>query len=490
METKYTKQIEDKVVKQMDRLLISYRKEYLFQVREGEDVEFRTTTDKKVQLNEWKVRKHLNGEYTLGIKLGSGGLTKFLCFDVDIIDEDDRRWTTIELIEMLHSYYGIPMKDIHVWYSGLKGYHVDLYFDGFIREQELENFYYEVLSQMGETIHRIERRPTTGLGVKLPLGIHLKTEEFCYYVDNRTLEPLPIDYFLSIEAQSLNEFKENVLKDCSAMTKHRLTTDKKKSVHRKNISLKEHNNQSVYTYVKKTLEDGCLSEPSSRNYFTFHASRILKYQGNDIESTYQVVFNVIQNTFENSETRNFLDQRWNLRGLKDETRRVIETVYDGDYSFSMKSSDVTFYRQELDIILSIQRKNLRYLLFSLLCHSKKYSGSDGVFYCTHATLADMGNDSNTGRSAKNIRSLEKMGFVKVVSSRVFKGGNWLPNYYKVTLGELDIVEDKGITYNSDEPLNLVKVMNDLYSKEELTKIETTGDRFIYQFNIENKKHPS
>ncbi len=71
-----------------------------------------------------------------------------------------------------------------------------------------------------------------------------------------------------------------------------------------------------------------------------------------------MVFNVIQNTFENSETRKYLDQRWNLRELKDETQRVIETVYDGDYSFTMKSINVTFYRQELDVILSIQRKNL------------------------------------------------------------------------------------------------------------------------------------
>jgi hypothetical protein len=65
METKYTKQVEDKVVKQMDRLLISYRKNYLFQVKNGEDVEFITTTADKVRLTEWKVRKHLNGDYTL-----------------------------------------------------------------------------------------------------------------------------------------------------------------------------------------------------------------------------------------------------------------------------------------------------------------------------------------------------------------------------------------------------------------------------------------
>ncbi|MBS7577096.1 MULTISPECIES: hypothetical protein [unclassified Enterococcus] len=490
MENKYTKQIEDNVVKQMDKLLISYRKEYLYQEIKEEKAIYKTTTDDKVRLNEWKVRKHLNGEYTLGIKLGSYGLTKFLCFDIDIMDEGDRRWTTIELIDVLNSYYGISMQDIHVWYSGMKGYHVDLYFDGFIREREFENFYYEVLSRMGETIHRIERRPTTGLGVKLPLGIHLKTEEFCYYVDNRTLEPLPIDYFLSIEPQSLSEFKENVLKDCSTTTKHQLTTNKKKKVHHQDITAKKYNNQSIYAYVRKILEDGYLSESSTRNFFTFHASRILKYQGNDLETTHQLIFNVIQNTFKNSNTRKFINQRWDLQGLKNETKRVIETVYNVDYSFSMKSSDIIFYRQELDIILSIPRKNLRYLLFSLLYHSKKYSGSDGVFYCTHATLADMGNDSNTGRSAKNIRLLEKMGFVKVISSRVFQRGNWIPNYYKVILGELDFTENDGITYNSDEPLNLIKVMNDLYNKEELTKIDITGDSFIYHFNIENKKHLS
>lgn len=471
METKYTKQVEDKVVKQMDRLLISYRKNYLFQVKNGEDVEFITTTADKVRLTEWKVRKHLNGDYTLGIKLGSGGLTKFLCFDVDIIDVEDRIWTTKELIDTLHSYYGIPMKDIHVWYSGFKGYHVDLYFDDLIKEQKLNNFYYEVLTQMGETIHRIEKRPTSGLGVKLPLGIHLKTGDFCCYVDNQTLEPLAIDYFLAIEPLSLSEFQENILNDCITIDKKQLKNKKKEKSKKIGNRIKKDNNHIIGDYVKKTLINGHLSESNSRNYFTFHASRFLKYQGNDMESTYEIIFGIIKTTFQNSETRIFLDQKWNLQGLENETKRVVKNVYVGDYAFSLKSSDVTFYKQELDAILSISKKNLRNLLFSLLYHSKKYSGSDGEFYCTHKILANMGNDSNTGRSAKNIRLLEEMGFVKVISFRVFKGGKWIPNYYKVTLGEQDVSEIEGVTYNSDEPLDLNKVMKDINNKEEeLTKI--------------------
>lgn len=450
METIYTKQVEDKVVKQMDRLLISYRKNYLFQVKNGEDVEFLTTTGDKVRLTEWKVRKHLNGDYTLGIKLGSSGLTKFLCFDVDIIDVEDRIWTTKELIDTLHSYYGIPMKDIHVWYSGFKGYHVDLYFDDLIKEQKLNNFYYEVLTQMGETIHRIEKRPTSGLGVKLPLAI---------------------DYFLAIEPLSLSEFQENILNDCITMDKKQLKNKKKEKSKKIGNRIKKDNNHIVYDYVKNTLSDGYLSESSSRNYFTFHASCFLKYQGNDMESTYEIIFGIVKTTFQNSETRIFLDQKWSLQSLENETKRIVKNVYVGDYTFSLKSSDVTFYKQELDAILSISKKNLRNLLFSLLYQSKKYSGSDGKFYCTHKSLANMGNDSNTGRSAKNIRLLEGMGFVEVISSRVFKGGNWIPNYYKVTLGEQDVSEIEGVTYNSDEPLDLCRVMKDLNNKEEeLTKI--------------------
>ena len=363
------------------------------------------------------------------------------------------------------------MEDIHVWYSGCKGYHVDLYFDGLIKEQKLNNFYYEVLNQMGETIHRIEKRPTSGLGVKLPLGIHLKTGDFCCYVDNQTLEPLAIDYFLAIEPLSLSEFQENILNDCITMDKKQLNNKNKEKSKKIGNRIKKDNNHIIGDYVKKTLNNGHLSESNSRNYFTFHASRFLKYQGNDMESTYEIIFGIIKTTFQNSETRIFLDQKWNLQGLENETKRIVENVYVGNYGFSLKSSDVTFYKQELDAILSISKKNLRNLLFSLLYHSKKYSGSDGEFYCTHKILANMGNDSNTGRSAKNIRLLEEMGFVKVISFRVFKGGKWIPNYYKVTLGEQDVSEIEGVTYNSDEPLDLNKVMKDINNKEEkLTKI--------------------
>lgn len=477
------KELVEKIVLQMNKLFITYRKQYLIQV--GGKQSYITTNIAKLTDNV--VTGHINRDRTVGLRLGDGGLTKFITFDIDIINEEDRRETTLRLVQKLNEYYGISMKDIHVWFSGMKGYHVDLYFDDVVSEKMLIPFYNEVLLVLSETSKRIERRPMTGKGVKLPLGIHQETGELCNYVDNQTLEELPISYFLNIEPQSLADFKEYVLNDTFELVGLQGGELSQSS----GDYDKKFDGNEVRGRVLKVLQTGHLLDSGTRNDFTYYGSMVLKGEGNSLEDTFDILFEVLKNTYLEPKTKTFLDKKWTLETLAKETTRLVENTYKRDYRLSLKAKEVTFYKEELDVIMTIKRKNLRRLLFSLLHHSKRYAKEDGSFYCTHKTLAEMGNDSNSGRSMGNIRKLEKMGLVEVISSGVYiSEDRCQPNYYKVLIGEPEMDRTTQITYKSSVSLELGQVVKELYTKEEIIKDKETGDKFIFTFHINAKEHPS
>lgn len=449
----------DKLIKQMDRLFITYRGKYLKQVKNKKGSTY-ITIDSMV-LASWQIEEHLVHGNTIGVKLGKGGLTKFLTFDVDIMDEIDRKLTTIALVNKLRDYYGIPLEDIHVWYSGLKGYHVDLYFDDVISEKKLLPFYNEVLRELNEIPSRIERRPTTGMGVKLPLGIHLSTGELCFYVDNQTLEPLTQDYFLNIEPQSLEEFKENIL-DAYDKEEHHVpvTSTSEKTIYNKNQSSVD--GQKIQKYVTRVLEEGHLLEPNSRNYFTYYASIILRGQGYASEDTFDIIFNIIKNTYNDAETRGYLDRVWTIEKLAKETRKVVMNTYEKDYKMSIRAKEITFYKQEIDEIMCVKKRHLRKLLFSLMRISKTYAKDDGVFFSTHEKLGEMGNDKNAGRSIKNIRELEQMGLVEIVQSAHYISDNkCAPNYYRILIEEPTSSDAEKVTYSTYDEIELRQVVKDL-----------------------------
>lgn len=481
----YSKEMNELIVNKMNELFITYRKTYLRQLGEDSNYQFITTT--KAKLTDWVVTKHLKQLDTVGVKLGAQGLTKFFSFDIDIRDKVDRKRVTLDLVELLDKYYGINRKDIHVWFSGEKGYHVDLYFDEVIFEKKLVPFYNEVLYRLEESNSRIERRPTKGLGVKLPLGIHQRTRKFCQYVDNIRLNPLPIDYFLNIKPMNLGDFKENVLDDCSEDLKPK---GDKNFV--KGIDIKEVNDGKLTRkYVHEVFTKGHLLESGSRNKFTYEASIVLKMQGNTEKEVYNLISAIIYNTLNNVNTKSFIDTSWTPEQLAIETKRVIKNTFEKDYMLNMSAKKIIFYKEELDIILCVKRKHHRYLLFSLLVQSKKYAGEDGIFYCTHSSLSKMGNDKNRGRSIKNIKTLEQMGFIEICSSKKFISSDYCaPNEYKMLIPLSKDKEFEQLTYLASETIELDKVVKDMYSSEELQKIKNNQDRFIYHINQNSKEHPS
>lgn len=148
-------------------------------------------------LYENLIKKHILFEETIGTFANvKYDYTKFITFDVD-----SKEPTYINtLIEVLNTI-GIREENILVSSSGNKGYHVDLFFEKVNNKypsvNTVQNFYYKVIGEVQNIIiekninllispldKKIEFRPTSVQGCKLPCGKHKETGNFCNLFEN------------------------------------------------------------------------------------------------------------------------------------------------------------------------------------------------------------------------------------------------------------------------------------------------------------------
>ena len=130
------------------------------------------------------IASHVEGRYAVGVFAGAKA-TRFITFDVDAGGKAVVRKLIATLVEM-----GFPKDYIYISTSGRKGYHVDLFFEPYIYNEKAKNIYDLVIWRAGLDPKKVEFRPTHRQAIKLPLGIHAKTGNRCWFLDRDTLEPI------------------------------------------------------------------------------------------------------------------------------------------------------------------------------------------------------------------------------------------------------------------------------------------------------------
>lgn len=97
---------------------------------------------------------------------------------------------------------------MYVSFSGRKGYHVEVFFDRIVDLSSLFNLYCHVIKGGALNPDKVEFRPTPTMAIKLPLSVHGKTGNVCWFVDQRTLAPIEDEaYILSIETVRADDVK-------------------------------------------------------------------------------------------------------------------------------------------------------------------------------------------------------------------------------------------------------------------------------------------
>lgn len=180
------------IVDKIFELYISYKGRYVMAV-DGNNFIPKVDNEPR-RLDNRAVCGHVNEKYAIGVYAGMQS-SKFICFDVDTGRAEDVH----SIIDIL-AEAGFPREKIYVSFSGGKGYHVEMFFDGLMFTNVLQALYEYVCEEGGFDPKKIEFRPTHNQAIKIPLSIHPKTRNVCWYVDPETLEPIRDKrYILEIE---------------------------------------------------------------------------------------------------------------------------------------------------------------------------------------------------------------------------------------------------------------------------------------------------
>ena len=182
------------IVNRIDNLYVSFRRRFIIAANQKIYIPKDKKTKEDLYLDKRYFIGHLNHRYAIGV-FGGEKTSKFVCFDVDMGDNA----VVKKVIDGIEAF-GFPRDRIYVSSSGGKGYHVEIFFDNIVYTNLLREFYEYVINAAGLDPHKVEFRPTSKQSIKLPLSVHPRTGNVCWYVDRETLEPIEdMGYILSIQ---------------------------------------------------------------------------------------------------------------------------------------------------------------------------------------------------------------------------------------------------------------------------------------------------
>lgn len=247
------------------------------------------------KLNNGDIASHFNQRTSLGHVFSNSTSSPFIVFDIDnknnSASDNEMKCVTTKLITELAKFF--PPEDIHLVFSGGKGFHVWIYFEN-IKPSHAEaiRFSTEVTNfNINNKNVNIEIRPnnatSAGTGIFYPLGIHRKSKKFMCYLDKDTFKEVDdsYDYFLKIQGIKEKitgpEFWDNLFQKLFSSTNIRNTYSLKNT-----SSLTSNSNQSIapqkrkfsYHEVQDIYQNG-LPEQGIRNDFTWYLTRYLYSRG-------------------------------------------------------------------------------------------------------------------------------------------------------------------------------------------------------------------
>lgn len=158
-------------------LYVTYRKRFNMMIPDG-TIFMPKCKGKPLPLKNTHLASHVRQKYAVAIFAGKYS-SKFMCLDVDTPDK-----ALVQNILEALTELGIQEDMLHVSNSGGKGFHIDLFFDSLMYTEDLKTLYNHLGAMMD--LSKVEFRPTYKQSIKLPLSVHCKTGNVCWYLDKHT----------------------------------------------------------------------------------------------------------------------------------------------------------------------------------------------------------------------------------------------------------------------------------------------------------------
>lgn len=410
------------IAKQMGKLYVTYRKRFIEQYYNKIKDEV-TYTDHDYVLNDSMILKHLTQQKTIGVFAGSI-ITSFMCFDVDVKDQALAKWAVYKIVDELQNL-GIVGKYIHISLSGSKGYHVEVFFNEPVYNSDIEKLYWMVLNETDLRdidYGKVELRPfktktEKTLGVKLPLGINLKTNNVCWFCDyGKGLSPIKkYDYVLSIE-----QMPKQILLDILEKEEDILVTPEQQyaieAITEKHKPLPEYKQNVDEKYTVEQIENiitNGLQMVGSRHNALFNIIKYYKHLGLSKEDNRDFIIQWME-----QQDKTTYSTKWDAVLL--DIDEIIEYIYNHNCSFVLKNLNIDINIEEIMEIIKIKGKNDRLVLYSMLIHSKRYAVKNGTFYMSYNQMSQVTGIKSRTTLVKIIKQLEILGLITVTRGEMPK----------------------------------------------------------------------
>jgi hypothetical protein len=472
--------IEQVVIDKIFELYVLQNKKYLRQNPKDYATLESRNDNKEKPLMSYMLKNHLEQKATYGVFAGKY-YTKFLCFDVDYADNSElSKWVTYKLTRTLSE---LGLGEYHVSFSGRKGYHIDIFIEDLIDIKTAQEFHKLVLERSEiPTIDKgqVEYRPTFKQGVKLPLGIHQKSEKFCGYCDiddglNVLSVKDSIDYLFQIrkvKKQAILDILEREL-DLSEYGKgysFPKETPKKEDILVTENAIAQHKNLPIYEPTEDSKIDNAIEllnqgfkVQGSRHNSIMNIALYLKYLGNEKVDTLEQLYKWM--AWQDSRLYNS-----SVAECHRDIYEVVEWVYEKDCSIQAKKKEATVTLPEINaIITQCPQKNQKLIMYALLVHSKFFPSKDGVFYMTFEQISKAtGLAKNT--VCLQVNKLGDLGVLEFVERNRVQNGTYrkAPNLYRITL---DVQQcDVELEYQTEKQNDFVHCLKVLYTEIQLRKL--------------------
>lgn len=172
-----------RIIAKLNELYVSTKERFVM-MRPGGTIIIPKIGTRNMRLADSNLKKHLEHEYAVSVFGGEFG-SKFFCLDVD-----KGGISIVQSIVTALMGVGFKRNVIHVSTSGGKGFHVEIFFASPVPYASLQRLYKHVLTVVSATDDMVELRPTHKQAIKLPLSVHPRTGNICWFWDVTRNKPI------------------------------------------------------------------------------------------------------------------------------------------------------------------------------------------------------------------------------------------------------------------------------------------------------------
>ena len=343
------------IARQLEELYITYRGRYVMMTPNGKVFIPRYKDPKTGELKDHKITNkvvcgHLNGRYAICVYAGSAA-SKFVCFDVDDGNPD-----TVRTIIRILTEIGFPKERIYVSTSGGKGFHVEMFFTSLMFTCDLKNIYNYVCAIGKLNTSKVEFRPTRAQSIKLPLSIHGKTGNICWYLDQETLKPITNpEYIMEIQ---------KIPHELAFGISHKLPRYgyihgfEQEKVAPKVLTKKDLSAFDLNCYPDLTCQ-------GKRHDLMVHIAVYNKYLNMSREQNEDELRKWYRR--QNPDFINSTESQ-----IEYEIVQILDWVYGDKFVIGSQHKDIVFVREDVRIILSQKKRSERSIVFLVQYYSKLY----------------------------------------------------------------------------------------------------------------------